>query len=79
MTHKTKAITAETEGLASAKVSLCNAGGVCFMGSPEGPGPGTPQGVVARSLRARGTRRDLRLALWPARPGRGSCNSVNRP
>ena len=38
MTHKTKAIKAQSESLASAKLSLCNAEGVCFMGSPEGPG-----------------------------------------
>ena len=79
MTHKTKAIKAQSESLASAKLSLCNAEGICLMGSPEGPGPGRPQGVVARSLCAEGTLPHSRLALRPARPGREPSNSVNRP
>jgi len=78
VTHKTKAIKAQSEALASAKASFCNAEGICFMGSPEGPGPGRPQGVVARSLGAEGTRPHSRLALRAARPGREPFNSVNR-
>jgi len=42
MTPKTKAIKARSESLASAKPSRCNAKGVCFMGSPEGPGLARP-------------------------------------
>ena len=79
MTHKTKAIKLRSESLASAKLSLCNAEGVCFVGSPDGPGPRRPQGVVARSLCARGTRPHSRLALRAARPGREPSISVNRP
>jgi len=81
VTHKTNAIKARSESLASATLRLCNAEDACFMGSPEGPGPGpsSPQGVVARSLCANGTRPYSRLALWATRPGREPSNSVNRP
>jgi len=79
VTQKAKAIKAQSESLASAKLGLCNAGGVCFKGSSEGPGPGRPQGVVARSVCAEGTRPHSRLALWAARPVREPFNIVNRP
>ena len=79
MIHKTNAIKAQSETLASAKVSLCNAEGVCFMGSPFGPVPRSPRGVVARSLCAEGTLPHSRLALRAARHGREPSDSVNRP
>ena len=79
MTLKTKAIKAQSGTVVGPTVSICNAEGVCFMGSPEGPWPGNPQGVVARSLCAEGTRPHSRLALRAARPGREPSNSINRP
>ena len=79
MTHKTKAFKAQSATVVGPTVSICNAEGVRFMGSPCGPVPGSPQGVVARSLCARGTRPHARLALRAARPGREPSDSVSRP
>ena len=79
MTHKTMAIKAQSETLVSAKAGLCNGEGICFMGSSPKSGPGNPQGVVARSLCAAGTRPRWLRALRAARVGREHSKSVNRP
>ena len=38
MSHKAKAIKAQSESLASAKLSLCNAEGIFLWDRPRGPG-----------------------------------------
>jgi len=78
VTQKTKAIKAQSESLASSKLSLCNDGGVCLWVHPKGPG-GRSLRVVAGSWCAAGTRPRSRLAQRASRHGRECFNSVDRP
>jgi len=61
VTQETPARKAQSAAVAVPTASICNAAGGRFLRSPEGPVPGRPQGVVADSLCAKGTRPRPRL------------------
>ena len=79
MTQETGAIKAQSGSGVVPPLSICNAEGARFLGSPEGLGFLGAHAVVAASLCAVSTPPRQRLGLRPQGPKREAPNSVNRP
>src|SRR2546423_15671617 len=79
VTQQKGACKAESADVAAATASISNTAGALLLRSPVGPVAGRPQGRVAGSLRAAGTRPHPPLALGPASHRRVPSPTVKRP